>query len=145
MYKTIFRLLAAHGLRVSEVLALRRDDVANGFLVARRLKGSQVTMQKLLVDVSAYASAPSYRLFPVSRSSVFLHYRNAARRAGLHPFLCHPHTLKHSCAHWLLRGGADLATTSTYLGHSSLSSTAQYLNVSDTTASAAAQQIIGTL
>jgi integrase len=52
MYKTIFRLLAAHGLRVSECLALRRDDVANGFLVARRLKGSQVTMQKLLVGIT---------------------------------------------------------------------------------------------
>jgi integrase len=145
MYVAIFKVMASHGMRVSEVLALRRDDVANGFIVARRLKGSQVTMQKLLVNLDAFIAAPTYRLFPVSRSSVFLHYRKAATKAGLHPFLRHPHTLKHSCAHWLLNAGTPLQVASQWLGHSSLTSTAQYLNCSDQMASAAAQQVIGTL
>jgi integrase len=63
MYVAIFKVMASHGMRVSEVLALRRDDVANGFIVARRLKGSQVTMQKLLVNLDAFIAAPTYRLF----------------------------------------------------------------------------------
>jgi integrase/recombinase XerD len=145
MYQTIFRLLAAHGLRVSEALSLRRTDVECGFLTIQRLKGSQKTTQKLLVDLSAYITAPTYRLFPVSRSSVFLHFRRAAAKVGLHPHLRHPHCLKHSTAHWLLNAGTPLQVASQWLGHSSLTSTAQYLNCSDQMASAAAQQVIGTL
>lgn len=145
MYATIFRLLAAHGLRVSEALSLRRADVECGFLTIQRLKGSQKTTQKLLVDLSAQIASPSYRLFPVSRSSVFLHFRRAAAKVGLHPHLRHPHCLKHSTAHWLLNAGTPLQVASQWLGHSSLSSTAQYLNCSDRMASAAAQQVIGTL
>jgi integrase len=145
MYATIFRLLAAHGLRVSEALSLRKCDVECGFLTIQRLKGSQKTTQKLLVDLSTYIASPSYRLFPVSRSSVFLHFRRAAAKVGLHPHLRHPHCLKHSTAHWLLNAGTPLQVASQYLGHSSISSTAQYLNCSDQMASAAAQQLIGTL
>ena len=145
MYQTIFRLLAAHGLRVSEALSLRSTDVECGFLTIQRLKGSQKTTQKLLVDLSPYIAAPTYRLFPVSRSSVFLHFRRAAAKVGLHPHLRHPHCLKHSTAHWLLNAGTPLQVASQWLGHSSLTSTAQYLNCSDQMASAAAQQVIGTL
>ena len=126
MYQTIFRLLAAHGLRVSEALSLRRADVECGYLTIQRLKGSQKTTQKLLVDLSAYIAAPSYRLFPVSRSSVFLHFRRAAAKVGLHPHLRHPHCLKHSTAHWLLNAGTPLQVASQWLGHSSLTSTAQF-------------------
>jgi integrase len=130
---------------VSEVLGLRRDNVDAGYLTVQRQKGSQRTRQVLLVNLDAYLSAPTYRLFPCSRSSVYLHFRKAAAKVGLHKDLQHPHCCKHSAAHWLLDGGANLATTSTYLGHTSLSSTAQYLNVSDHSASLAAQEIIGTL
>jgi hypothetical protein len=41
--------------------------------------------------------------------------------------------------------GTPLQVASQWLGHSSLTSTAQYLNCSDQMASAAAQQVIGTL
>jgi len=51
-YRTMWKLAAAHGLRVSELCALRPADVENGFLTVSRLKGSQRTVQKLLVDLS---------------------------------------------------------------------------------------------
>jgi integrase len=87
----------------------------------------------------------TYRLFPVHRSTAFLHFRKAAAAIGLHPDLRHPHVLRHSTAHWMLAGGAPLNATSQYLGHTSLASTAAYLNVSDAVASAAAASVIGTL
>jgi integrase len=43
------------------------------------------------------------------------------------------------------RGGVDLAKTSRYLGHASISSTAAYLHASDASACAAAASVIGTL
>jgi integrase len=143
LYATLWRLMAAHALRISEALALRADDVAGGFLVVNRLKGSQRTRQPLLVDLSVQVAAGTYRLFPVHRSTAFLHFRAAAAAIGLHPDLRHPHVLRHSTAHWMLAGGAPLNVTSQYLGHTSLASTAAYLNCSDQVASAAAAQIIG--
>ena len=143
LYATLWRLMAAHALRISEALSLRADDVAGGYLVVTRLKGSQRTRQPLLVDLSTQVASGSYRLFPVHRSTAFLHFRKAAAAVGLHPDLRHPHVLRHSTAHWMLNGGAALNVTSQYLGHTSLASTAAYLNCSDQVASAAAAQIIG--
>jgi integrase/recombinase XerD len=142
-FATLWKLCAAHALRISEALALRADDIAGGFLVVKRLKGSQRTRQPLLVDLSAQVATGSYRLFPIHRSSAFLHFRRAAAEIGLHPDLRHPHVLRHSTAHWMLAGGAALNVTSQYLGHTSLASTAAYLNCSDQMASAAAASIIG--
>jgi integrase len=145
LYAALWRLMAAHALRISEALSLCAGDVDCGFLTIKRLKGSQKTTQPLLVDLSAQITSGTYRLFPVHRSSAFLHFRAAARKVGLHPDLRHPHVLRHSCVNWLLQGGVPLNVASTYVGHTSLSSTAQYLNCSDLRASAAAREIIGIL
>lgn len=143
LYATLWRLMACHALRISEALCLRADDVAGNVLTIQRLKGSQRTRQPLLVDLSVQIACGSYRLFPIHRSTAFLHFRRAAAAIGLHPDLRHPHVLRHSTAQWMLAGGAALNITSQYLGHTSLASTAAYLNCSDAKASAAAAQIIG--
>ena len=141
-YATLWKVCVAHALRISEALAIRPCDVQAGFLTVRRLKGSQTTVQRLLVNLDEQIKSGTYRLFPISRSSAFLHFRASARKIGLHPDLCHPHVLRHSAAHWMLDGGANLAVTSQWLGHTSLASTSAYLRVSDMSASAAAEQIM---
>jgi integrase len=145
LYAALWRLCASHALRISEALAIRSCDIENGFLTVRRLKGSQTTTQKLLVNLDEQVKSGTYRLFPVCRSSAFLHFQRAAKQVGLHPHLRHPHVLRHSAAHWLLDGGTPLHVASQWLGHTSLASTSAYLQVSDTMASAAAEQIIGAL
>jgi integrase len=145
LYATLWRLCAAHALRISEALATRACDIQNGFITVRRLKGSQTTTQKLLVNLDEQINSGTYRLFPLHRSSAFLHFRKAATKIGLHPDLRHPHVLRHSSAHWLLDGGTPLHVASQWLGHTSLASTSAYLQVSDAKASSAAALIIGTL
>jgi len=142
-YATIWRMMAKHALRVSEICALRPCNVEGGYLTVQRLKGSQRTVQPLLVDLSEQLKSGTYRLFPVHRSTIYLHFRKAARAIGLRPDLQHDHVLRLSSAHWMLDGGANLAITSQWLGHSSLQSTAAYLHVSDRAASSAAERIIG--
>lgn len=100
-YATLFRLCAFHGLRISEALSLRACNVEGGYLVLQRLKGSQRTCQPLLVDLSAQVASGTYRLFPIHRSTAFLHFKKAVRAVGLRPELGHPHALKHSAAHYI--------------------------------------------
>jgi len=144
-YAMLWRLMVGHALRISEALSLRAEDISAGYLTIQRLKGSQRTRQPLLVDLSAQIASGTYRLFPVHRSTAFLHCRRAAAAIGLHPDLWHPHVLRHSCCQWLLQANVPLHMASTYMGHSSLASTAQYLNCGDEKASAAAMEVIGRL
>lgn len=142
MYAKLWRVCAFHALRISEALALRAEDIQNGFLTVRRLKGSRTTVQKLLVNLDEQIASGTYRLFPLHRSSAFLRFRAAAAKVGLRPDLRHPHVLRHSTAHWLLDSGVPLHVASQYLGHTSLASTSAYLNCGDTMASAAAAKVI---
>jgi integrase/recombinase XerD len=59
--------------------------------------------------------------------------------AGLAPEKCHPHVLKHSLASHLVAGNVNLALVRQCLGHKSISSTMQYVGVSDSQAAEAAQ------
>ena len=145
-YSTLWRLCAAHALRIGEALSLRACNIENGYLVVQRSKGSQRTVQPLLVDLSEQINSGTYRLFPIHRSTAFLHFRKAAKAVGLRPDLCHCHVLRHSCIQWLLQSGkVPLHVASTYAGHTSLASTSAYLNCGDQKASAAAMEVIGRL
>jgi type 1 fimbriae regulatory protein FimB len=119
-----------HGLRVSEAVAFRRDevDLDRGRLWVRRLKGGLSVEQPIAGDeLRAFRRYLALRpdalpwLFisergqPLTRQSVNYLIGAAAERAGLPPV--HPHMLRHSCGFALANKGYDLRLIQDYLGH----------------------------
>jgi integrase len=85
LYAALWRLMAAHALRISEALSLCAGDVDCGFLTIKRLKGSQKTTQPLLVDLSAQIASGTYRLFPVHEVLRFCIFAQRPEKLGCIP------------------------------------------------------------
>lgn len=144
----------SHGLRASEVVGLTRDNVRDGFLSVQRLKGSNATVQPLvsspdglfseaeaLIDYAAN-QAKNQRLFPIGRQHFWRLVQKYAKQAGIPAHKRHPHCLKHTVAMQVIHS-AGIENTRQYLGHKSISSTGEYLKVSDADASKVVQQALG--
>lgn len=135
-----------HGLRASEVIAIKRDDIRDGQLTVRRLKGSLRTTHPLiehsdplfserqtLIDFAAKMRA-NQRLFPITRQQFGRLFKRYSTAAGIAARLSHPHVLKHSIALHAIEN-AGIENVRQYLGHKSIASTGAYLRVSDEAAS----------
>jgi type 1 fimbriae regulatory protein FimB len=143
-----------HGLRVSEAVALKRDNFHDGFLTVARLKGSLRTTQPLvthrnrLLDerggLLAYLRGlhGNEKLFPIKRRQFGRLLESYAKQAGIPRHLAHPHCLKHSIAMQTIQK-AGIENVRQYLGHKSISSTGAYLKVDDADASAAIGRAVG--
>ena len=140
-------LLYGSGLRISEALGLDIDDVQLSSRVLRVMgKGSRQRLAPLsdtscdslkswLDERPLMAQPDEPALFVGARGSR-LNRREAARiverlcrRAGL-DFTVSPHSLRHSFATHLLTAGADLRSVQELLGHSRLTTTQRYTQVS---------------
>lgn len=136
-----------HGLRVSEILALTKDNVVDGYLVVQRLKGSKKTVQALLPsekDVLESMSATiEGKFFTICRKTMWLRMKQYCKEAGIPSFLATPHKLKHTTGVLGLRGGMTLPELQTYLGHVSGSSTMVYLQTDEDVASRAFAAAVG--
>jgi type 1 fimbriae regulatory protein FimB len=151
----MFLMAFLHGLRISEVLALLRDDIADGFVNIRSLKGSNHAHQMLFTNpepllderkvVEKYLKSNAFlgtdRLFPITRQHAWRLSKKYGKLAGIPEHLCHPHTLRHSIAHELV-GIIDINELQRHMRHKSLASTGEYLKVGDAKAGAAVQSAL---
>lgn len=143
-YRAIFLVAYSGGLRVSEVIHLRLEDIDSERMVIniRGGKGKKdrfVPLSPILLDhLRAYwrTSRPKPFLFPgadprrpISRNSVAIMCRRTARRAGLGKRIT-PHTLRHCFATHHLDAGVDVRSVQMLLGHRSLQTTSRYLHIS---------------
>src|SRR3954469_8619962 len=132
-------LMYRHGLRVSEAIGLRRDDVSldRARLWVRRLKNGLAVEQPVTGDelraIKRYLATRSDQLpwlfvsergQPLTRQSVNYLIGAAAQRAGLSSV--HPHMLRHACGFYLANQGYDLRLIQDYLGHRDPRHTAHY-------------------
>ena len=137
-----------HGLRVSEVLGLTKENIKDGYVNVQRLKGSLKTVQPFVRNKDPELSEaemleelygtlkPKERLFPWTRNGMHKLIQRAGKRAGIPEHKLHFHALKHSCA-MVSIDKIGIQRVRTYLGHKSISSTGAYLVETDETASRA--------
>ena len=129
-----------HGLRASELVAVRWDDIelATGRLHVRRGKGGAASVHPIgaresraLRKLQREAKTSSPYVFVSERGaplSVAGYQRMVARvgEAAGFAFLIHSHMLRHSCGYKLANDGQDTRAIQHYLGHQSIASTVRY-------------------
>ena len=145
-HRAILMTAYAAGLRISEVVSLRIDDIDSKRMVIRIRQGKGgkdryvMLSPRLLALLRRYwkAARPTEWLFPgdipgnhITGKVVHKLCINAARGAGLGKHVT-VHTLRHSFATHLLEAGTDLRTIQVLLGHRNLKTTAIYVHVSPT-------------
>ncbi|MGE5674566.1 MAG: tyrosine-type recombinase/integrase [Mycobacterium leprae] len=144
--KAILHLLAFTGVRRSELIALRWEDVWFDQKVIRVMgKGRQercVPMNNVLAEVlwaylqSQLPVAPGRAAFlsrtgrPMAASSLYDLFKKYVRAAGLDYQRFSPHKVRHTFATMLLARGVDLRTIQELLGHNDVSSTQIYTHTS---------------
>ena len=141
--KAMLEMLYATGIRVSELIHLKMQDVnlMMGYITCRDEKERIVPFggpaKKALEQYLGSARAALMHgreddvLFvncsggPMSRQGFWKIIKYYGDRAGIEEDIT-PHTLRHSFAAHLLSNGADMRAVQTMMGHSDLASTQMY-------------------
>ncbi|MGI6222378.1 MAG: site-specific tyrosine recombinase XerD [Prevotella sp.] len=147
--KAIIEVLFSCGLRVSELVNLK---LSNLYLEEKFIRVEGKGRKERLVPISDSAihqlelwfyDRKQLRIKPGEEDYVFLNRRGShltrtmilimikrqAKEAGIEKTIS-PHTLRHSFATALLRGGADLRAIQAMLGHEKISTTEIYTHLS---------------
>ena len=144
----MLELLYATGLRVSELIKVRIDELVMDAGFLRTIgKGSKerivpfgdtardailVFLEKGRPELDKHADPHlflSRRGRPMSRQSFWMKIVRYAREADIRAHIS-PHVLRHSFATHLLENGADLRSVQMMLGHADISTTQIYTHVS---------------
>lgn len=147
--QAILELLYATGMRVSELIYLKIDDINMENCMLKCLgKGSKERIipfgskayqslrlyldkvrQKLVKNPNEDILFLNSRGERLSRQGIFYLVKKYVRKAGIEKKVT-PHTLRHTLATHLLENGADLRSVQEMLGHSDISTTQIYTHVS---------------
>lgn len=142
--EAIFMLLYGCGLRISECLALKREDVIGKTELRIIGKGNKTRLVPVLdiihEKIANYLRECPYQISdilflgekggPLSPRIVQRQIEKMRGVLGLNSNAT-PHALRHSFATHLLAGGCDLRSIQELLGHASLSTTQKYLEVDE--------------
>lgn len=145
--KAMLELLYATGIRVTELIELKKNDVnlTMGFVICRDLSKERVipfgnearsALLKYLEEArpSMIRDEACEFLFancygqPMSRQGFWKIVKYYAGKAGITEDIT-PHTLRHSFAAHLVENGADLRSVQEMLGHSDISTTQIYVGL----------------
>ena len=145
--RTLFELIYSCGLRVSEAAGLELSQVfIREGLIRVRGKGdkerlvplgdeAEIWMRRYIAEARPLllkSGSPSSFVFlnnrgaALSRKGMWKRFRGIARRSAVKGKI---HTLRHSFATHLLRGGADLRSVQELLGHADISTTQIYTHL----------------
>ncbi len=146
--RTMFELLYAAGLRVSELCGLRASDIDPQTNLIRVFgKGSRERLVPIHAEAATFLHdylahwrplfAPKDPALFLNRSgrglsrvAVWKNIKRYALEAGVRTTIS-PHTFRHSFATHLLEGGADLRAVQMLLGHLDITATEIYTHVQE--------------
>ena len=147
--KAMLELMYSSGLRVSELVDLKLSnvDLENGYVrcMGKGKKERIVPIGEIALDylkkyISEYRDSMLKGYYTeniflnnhgknITRQGFFLIIKNIAKEKEIDKNIT-PHMLRHSFATHLLNNGADLRTIQEILGHSNISTTQIYTNIS---------------
>lgn len=140
---TMILMAYRHGLRVSELCALRWDhiDFTQGLLHVNRLKHGTPSVHPLrgpelrALRKLRRESLESPYMFMTERQSPMTAagFRRMLSRVGAMStleFPVHPHMLRHACGYKLANDGHDTRSIQLYLGHRNIQHTVRYTELS---------------
>lgn len=145
--RAMLELLYATGIRVSELINLKVSDVnlQVGYIICKDAHKERVipfgapakralteyiktTRDVLLEDKTSDVLFCNCSGQPMSRQGFWKLIKHYAKKAGITSDIT-PHTLRHSFAAHLVENGADLRSVQEMLGHSDISTTQIYANM----------------
>ena len=139
---TLILLSFRHGLRVSETISLRWDQVElkagrlhvtsskNGSPSVHPIRGPEIRALRRLKR--EYPDSPylfaTERKGPLTASTVQRIVARAGQLADI-PFPVHPHQLRHACGYKLANDGHDTRAIQHWLGHKNITHTVRYTSL----------------
>jgi type 1 fimbriae regulatory protein FimB/type 1 fimbriae regulatory protein FimE len=140
---TLILLAYRHGLRVSELVALRWEqvDFGSGTIYINRLKhGVSSThplrgpeLRALRQLKREYPNSPYLFVSERGVAMAAATARGIIERSGVLaklPLSVHPHMLRHACGFYLASSGHDTRAIQAYLGHKNIQHTVRYTELS---------------
>lgn len=141
--KVIIQFMYNTGIRVSELINLQIQDInfENRTVFIHRGKGAKDRVVNLSQELATLlqvfiAKRTQGHLFlsnwnkPFTSRAIQKKIKNLAKKANL-PNWVSPHTLRHTCAVHALQAGVNIQTIRKHLGHSEISTTQIYTEISD--------------
>lgn len=147
--KAMLELMYATGMRISELINITIEDInlVNSCVIVngkgnkeRKIPFDEITTYYLEKYINEYRKQfikkPNNYLFlncfgeRISRQSFFKTIKALAIKKNIHKNFS-PHTLRHSFATHMVENGADLRSVQMLLGHSDISTTQIYTNISN--------------
>lgn len=141
-HKVILKLLYASGLRLDELINLKRKDIdfEKNILYVKKGKGKKdritIISENLKLDLLKYYSSYNFaseyvlegRKGKYTKKSVQKILKSLGNKTSIK---VHPHMLRHSFATHLLDDGVDIRYIQKLLGHSDIKTTQVYTQVSN--------------
>jgi type 1 fimbriae regulatory protein FimB/type 1 fimbriae regulatory protein FimE len=143
---TMILVAYRHGLRVSELVDLRWDQIefATATMHVRRVKEGTPSTHPILGDelralrrLQREQKPKSPFVFTSEQKQPFgtAGFARMVERAGIQAklgFKAHPHMLRHACGYALANKGHDTRALQAYLGHRNIQHTVRYTELSPT-------------